>query len=124
MLRDSQSAFFDKLNVSKRGIVKVASSQLPTGNEDTLRADLNKTLKAFEKSPDVSKNMLEKVLHDYCKIFALITLRDMAQGNRLDYAYHIKLKRGKRNDDFINALKKIETINGVHLLMQEKTVEL
>ncbi|OHB71342.1 MAG: DUF4956 domain-containing protein [Planctomycetes bacterium RBG_16_41_13] len=71
-----------------------------------------------------AKNMLEKVLHDYCKIFALITLRDMAQGNRLDYAYHIKLKRGKRNDDFINALKKIETINGVHLLMQEKTVEL
>ncbi|WP_261341782.1 hypothetical protein [Candidatus Kuenenia stuttgartiensis] len=40
--------------------------------------------------------MLEKVLHDYCKIFALITLRDMVQGNRLDYAYHIKLKRGKR----------------------------
>lgn len=77
----------------------------------------------LENNPS-SKHMLEKVLHNYCKIFALITLRDMAQGNRLDYAYHIKLKKGKSNDDFIEELKKIETIKGVHLLLQEKTVEL
>ncbi|MDY6861817.1 MAG: DUF4956 domain-containing protein [Thermodesulfobacteriota bacterium] len=71
-----------------------------------------------------SKKRLEEVLHDYCKIFALITLRDMAQEKRLDYAYHIKLKHGKSDADFIEELKKISTIKGVSLLLQETTVEL
>ncbi|MGR3220275.1 MAG: DUF4956 domain-containing protein [Candidatus Anammoxibacter sp.] len=71
-----------------------------------------------------SGGMLEKILHDYCKIFALITLRDMAQGKRLDYAYHVKLKRGKTNENFIEDLRRIETIKGVNLLLQETTVEL
>lgn len=77
----------------------------------------------LEHDPAV-KSTLEKVLREHCKIFALITLRDLAQGKRLDYAYHVKLKSGKSNDSFIEALKNIETIKDVHLLMQEKTVEL
>ncbi len=71
-----------------------------------------------------SKGMLEKVLKNYCKVFALITLREMAQEKRLDYAYHIKLKKAKNKADFIEELKTIETIKGVSLLLQETTVEL
>ncbi|GBC59199.1 hypothetical protein DENIS_0135 [Desulfonema ishimotonii] len=71
-----------------------------------------------------NKSLLEDVLRAYCKTFALITLRDMAQDRRLDYAYHIKLKKGKRKDDFIEALREIKTIKGIHLLLQETTVEL
>jgi len=67
---------------------------------------------------------LEAVLPRYCKTFALITLRDMAQGKRLDYAYHVKLKKGKGKADFIEDLKKIESIKGVSLLLQETTVDL
>jgi len=70
------------------------------------------------------KTRLENVLHDYCRIFALITLREMAQEKRLEYAYHVKLRKGKNNADFIEALKQIETIKGVNLLLQEATVEL
>ena len=77
----------------------------------------------IENTPD-SKRRLEKILQEHCKIFALITLRDMAQGTRLDYAYHVKLKRGKSNADFIQDLKTVETIKGVSLLLQESTVEL
>jgi len=71
-----------------------------------------------------SKEMLEKVADEYCKVFALITLRDMAQGRRLDYAYHVKLRKGKDKEDFVNELNKIKTIKGVSLLLQETTVEL
>ncbi len=73
-------------------------------------------------SPD--RVLLEGILKGYCKIFALVTLRDLAQGKRLDYAYHVKLKKGKSNADFLNEIKKIETIEGVSLLLQETTVEL
>ena len=77
----------------------------------------------IENEPE-SKRMLEKISHEYCKVFALITLRDMAQGKRLDYAYHVKLRRGKSNADFVEELNKVKTIKGVSLLLQETTVEL
>ncbi len=70
------------------------------------------------------KAMLNDVLNDHCKLFALITIRDMAQGKRLDYAYHIKLKRGKSKADLVNALNSIKSINGVSLLLQETTIDL
>ncbi len=70
------------------------------------------------------RSRLEGILKEFCKIFALITLRDMAQGARLDYAYHVKLKGSKRKDEFIAALKKVRTIQGISLLLQETTVDL
>lgn len=75
-------------------------------------------------SNDTTKNSLDLIFKDYCKSFALVTLRDIAQGTKLDYAYHIKLKKGKTNTDFINAIKKIDTIENVNLMLQETTVEL
>jgi len=70
------------------------------------------------------KTMLEGVLKEHCKVFVLITLRDMAQGKRLDYAYHVKLKKGKSKADLVNALNRIESVNGVSLLLQETTIDL
>ena len=67
---------------------------------------------------------LEKTLNSYCKKFALITLRDLAQGKKLDYAYHIKLKNSKHNGKLIEELNKIKSINGINLLLQETTIEL
>ena len=70
------------------------------------------------------KALLGEVLKKYCKIFALITLRDMAQGERLDYAYQIKMKKGRDKTELVEDLNRIETIKGISLLLQETTVEL
>ena len=68
---------------------------------------------------------LEEVLQEHCKSFALITLRDMAQGDRLDYAYQVKLRKNIRHDDFVENLnKKVDSIKGVNFMLQEATVEL
>lgn len=67
--------------------------------------------------------IIEKILKSYCKNFALITLRELAQGNRLDYAYHVKLKKANAKSEFINKLTELSTLNDVHLLLQETTVE-
>ena len=72
----------------------------------------------------IHKEKLDLILKKHCKSFALITLRDMTQGNRLDYAYQVKLKRGVREDDFVGELHNINSIGGVHFMMQEATVEL
>ena len=71
-----------------------------------------------------ARKELENIMKKYAKSFALITLRDLAQGERLDYAYQVKLKRNTRKDDFISALQKIPSIRGINFMMQEATVEL
>lgn len=77
------------------------------------------------ENSDENKTELDSVLKDHCKTFALITLRDMKQGERLDYAYHVKLKKNKSNTDLIRALsEKIPSVKGVSLMLQETTIEL
>jgi uncharacterized membrane protein YhiD involved in acid resistance len=76
------------------------------------------------ESTEQSRVELERLLQAYCEKFALITLREMAQGQRLDYAYHVKLRAKKDNEVFIGELQRIPSIKGVSLMLQETTVEL
>ena len=69
------------------------------------------------------KTALENILNESCQHFALITLRELGQGLRLDYAYQVKLKSKETYPSFVEKLQTIETIRGVNLLLQESTVE-
>ncbi len=71
-----------------------------------------------------NKSSLAEILKKHCKHFALITLRDMAQGERMEYAYQIKMRKGKEKADLVDALNDLESIKGISLLLQETTVEL
>jgi len=71
-----------------------------------------------------SQQQLEAIFKKYAKKFALITLRDVSQGTRLEYAYQVKLKRKLKHNDFVLELQKIPDINGLTFMMQEATVEL
>ncbi len=74
---------------------------------------------------DENRTMIDVLFKTYCKTFALVTLRDMNQGERMDYAYQIKFKKIENNADLIKALSEnIPSIKGVHLMLQEATVEL
>ena len=70
------------------------------------------------------RSRLETTIHQYCKAFSLVTLRELEQGNRMDYAYHIKLRRGKTHESFLADLRKIRSMKGLSLMMQEATVDL
>jgi uncharacterized membrane protein YhiD involved in acid resistance len=76
------------------------------------------------ESTEKSRAELERLMQAYCDKFALITLREVAQGKRLDYAYHVKLRGKKDNEGFIGELRQIPSIQGVSLMLQETTVEL
>ncbi len=68
---------------------------------------------------------LEKILKSHCRTFALITLRDLNQGKRLDYAYHIKMKPKKSDAQLIESLQdELKSVKGVSLMLQETTIEL
>lgn len=69
------------------------------------------------------KKSLEDLLNGSCQNFALITLRELGQGTRLDYAYQVKLKQNEEYSNFVEKLQQLKTIKGVNLLLQESTVE-
>jgi uncharacterized membrane protein YhiD involved in acid resistance len=71
-----------------------------------------------------SRIALEEIMKEYCKNFALITLRETGQGERLEYAYHVKLRKGKKKDEFVNKIVGIESVRDTHLMLQETTVEI
>ena len=74
---------------------------------------------------DEGRHELENLLKKYCRTFVLITLRDMQQGARLDYAYHVKLKNSGESAGLVKELpEKIPSVRGVGLMLQENTVEL
>jgi uncharacterized membrane protein YhiD involved in acid resistance len=66
----------------------------------------------------------ETTMKIFCQSFSLVTLREVEQGRRLDYAYHIKLRRGRKHEDLLAALEQLGDINGISLMMQEATVDL
>ena len=70
-----------------------------------------------------TSGQLELLLKKYCRQFALVTIRETAQGERLDYAYQIKLKRGQSHEEFVHELKALESVKGVNLMVQEATIE-
>ena len=73
---------------------------------------------------NTQRNELESIIHAYCKAFSLVTLRELAQGDRMDYAYHIKLRKGKTHESFLSELKTLDSMKGLSLMMQEATVDL
>jgi len=81
-------------------------------------------LKFNMESNKEEKDQLQSILTDNCHYFALVTLREVAQGTRLDYAYQIKLKKGQDKSDFIDNLREISSMKGLSLLLQESTVEI
>lgn len=67
---------------------------------------------------------LQQIMQSYCRAFSLITIREMEQGQRMDYAYHIKLRRGVSTEHFLQAVKTLTSVQQVNLMMQEATVDL
>ncbi len=76
-------------------------------------------------SNDENRHELEALLKKYCKTFVLITLREMQQGERLDYAYHVKIRKNRESARLIKEIpERIPSVRGVGLMLQETTVEL
>ena len=66
----------------------------------------------------------QAIMEKHCRAFSLVTIREVEQGRRMDYAYHVKLRKPKTCEEFLGALKSIHNVQQVNLMMQEATVDL
>ncbi len=79
----------------------------------------------FQMSADPEQGEeITSLLKESCRTFTLVTLREVSQGEKLEYAYQIKLRHNDHRDALIHMLRQIPNVAGVSLMMQETTVEL
>jgi uncharacterized membrane protein YhiD involved in acid resistance len=70
------------------------------------------------------RSELERLLVEHCKTYSLISLREMGQGEVLDYAYHLKFKKGATRENLVREIKALSSARAVNLLMQDSIVEI
>ncbi len=64
------------------------------------------------------------IMKEYTKNFVLVTMRNVAQGQAVDYAYQVKLSNPSANEILIHKLEEIDGIRGITYTNQEATVEI
>ena len=72
--------------------------------------------------PDTGSRIAD-IMQRMTKQFTLVTMRDVAQGEVLDYAYQVKLFDSEDNEKLIRELEKLEGIRGLTYMNRESTVE-
>jgi len=67
---------------------------------------------------------VKNVLRQYCSAFSLIAVREAAQGDLIEYSYHIRLLDPSYQRDLVDKLHEIDDVVDASLLMHRITVEL
>ena len=73
---------------------------------------------------DGDQHAVQQLLRRFSRVAALVTLREVAQGDALEYAYQVRLARPQDRTDLVRALEQLPGVEDASLLLQEPTVEL
>lgn len=65
----------------------------------------------------------ENILEKKCRHFALAAIREMAQGDRLDFSYQVRLKPQATSAQLIEELGKVNSLRGLNFMNQESVIE-
>lgn len=67
---------------------------------------------------------VRSIMSACCQSFQLIAMREGAQGDLLEYSYHVRLLDPSYQSDLVNGLRMVEGVSEASLLMHRSTVEL
>jgi uncharacterized membrane protein YhiD involved in acid resistance len=68
-------------------------------------------------------DLTAKTLRRFARTYILVTMRNVAQGEYVDCAYQVKLKKEEDSSELIKALEAVEGIRGLTYMNQQTTVE-
>ncbi len=74
------------------------------------------------KSP--SEDKVKDIMRTTCSAFSLIAVREIHQGDLIEYCYHVRLTDPSYQPDLVSHLAQIPDLSEPNLLLQRSTVEL
>ncbi len=69
------------------------------------------------------QRQVEVVLEEVCRHFALASIREVGQGDRLDFSYQIRLKPQVSSAQLVAALGELQSVRGLNFMNQESIIE-
>lgn len=73
---------------------------------------------------EASREPIAHLLRRDLKHYALVSMREVAGGTRLECAYQVKFRRGHDAAVLMKGLSEVPSLTGAHFMMQESTLEL
>lgn len=62
---------------------------------------------------------IREILRRHCREFVLVALRDVAQGNSLEYAYQVRIDERAGREALVRALETLPGIGGLTLMVED-----
>lgn len=81
-------------------------------------------LRFWLPSKEADGEKIREILSEHCRRFVLVAVRDLAQGDTLEYAYQVTMRDQARQDRLVRALDALPGIGGLSLLLPDATTEL
>lgn len=75
-----------------------------------------------DNTPELQK-AVDGVLSEHARRFSLISLREMAQGGRIELSYQLKMQEKSTQSVILNALSKVQSLRDAHLFLQDRAHE-
>jgi uncharacterized membrane protein YhiD involved in acid resistance len=78
----------------------------------------------FQLPVNTDEAIISSILRQYTRYFAMVSLREAAQGQMMERAYQVQLADQNQRTKLVHELESITDIEEVTLLLQEPTVEI
>ncbi|NUQ78311.1 MAG: DUF4956 domain-containing protein, partial [Polyangiaceae bacterium] len=75
-------------------------------------------------APAAADAAITKALRAHCRSFALVTLREAAQGTVMEHAYQVSIPNTELRAPLVSALQAVPGVQDVTLMLQEPTLDL
>lgn len=89
----------------------------------SVNSDFDAVLRLQVDNSIDSQSSIDRVLAEYARRYALISMREMGQGSRLDMTYQVKMQKGKMQNQLVGELGKIASLRDIHVFVQDQAHE-
>lgn len=88
-----------------------------------IEADFDAVLRLqLDNNPDLQKSV-SQVLKQHAQRFSLVSVREMAQGQRLDLSYQLKMRKMESQSHILSELSQIPSLRDMHMFIQDRAHE-
>jgi hypothetical protein len=88
-----------------------------------VNSDFDAVLRLQVDNSTELQSQVDRVLAEYARRYALISMREMGQGSRLDMTYQVKMQKGKMQNALVGELAKIASLRDIHVFVQDQAHE-
>lgn len=89
----------------------------------SVNSDFDAVLRLQVDNSTELQSQVDRVLAEFSRRYALISMREMGQGTRLDMTYQVKMQKGKMQNSLVGELAKIASLRDIHVFVQDQAHE-